>query len=65
MNKLQEVGDCCLKPVVCDRIIDDLKPSQNLYWMGVGMEDYELLIRVLARNHPYDRDSDRGDEKNR
>lgn len=55
MNKLQEV----LKPVGCDRIIDGFGPSLNLCWMEVGMEDCELRMHVLVRNHPYD---SRGDE---
>lgn len=60
MNKLREDR---LKLVGCDRIVDDLGPSLNLYWMGVGMGDYELLMHVLERNHPYDRALAHGDEK--
>jgi hypothetical protein len=59
MNKLREDR---LKPVGSDRIIDDLGPSPNLYWMEAEMEDYELLMHVLERNHPYDRALMRDDE---
>lgn len=59
MNKLLEDR---LKAVGSDRIIADLGPSLNLCWMGAEMEDCELLMHVLERNHPYDRALMSGDE---